>query len=89
MTKAGEPIQNLGKPREVVDPQIDTSMAFLAWEAGTSAGLDMFKWEHTAFYPRAFKARVMAWYKLHNAVELHSNVAAQRAANKKSRRRRQ
>jgi hypothetical protein len=63
-------------------------MSFAAWEAGVAAGLDMYKWENTTFYSRAFKARAIAWYQLHNLVRLLSEVAAQRQAQKKAKRKR-
>ena len=83
----GIPIQELPTPKEAVDAKIRSNPSFSEWEAGTAAGLDMWKWENTQFYPRAFKAKVMAWYQARNRVKLEAEVAAQRAAKKKSRRR--
>jgi len=62
-------------------------MSFSEWEAGTAAGLDMHKWEYTEYYPRTFKAKVLAWYQAHNRIKLEAEVAAQRASKKKNRRR--
>jgi hypothetical protein len=62
-------------------------MSFSEWEAGTAAGLDMWKWENTEFYPRAFKARVIAWYQAHKRVKLEAEVAAARESKKKGKRR--
>jgi hypothetical protein len=63
-------------------------MSFVEWEAATAAGLDMHKWENTAIYPRAFKERVIAWFQLHNAVKLHTDIKAMKDAQKRSRRKR-
>lgn len=88
MTKDGVLIQDVPTPREAVDPGIASAISFTEWEAATAAGLDMYEWEHTAVYPRTFKERVIAWYQLHGMVKLHSEVKAQRVAQKKSRRKR-
>ena len=87
MTKRGEPIQELPAPREVTDPGIASSLSFASWEACVGARLNLWKWEQ-GLYPRSFVARVIAWYRLHNLVELHSEVEAARAAKKKARKRR-
>lgn len=84
----GELIQNLPTPKEIVDPGIESGMSFAEWEAATAAGLDMYKWEYTALYPRVFKERVIAWYRLHNMVRMRAEVKTQRVAQKKSRRKR-
>lgn len=80
----GDLIQNLPTPREATNPGIESSIAFTEWEAGTAAGLDMHEWESTYTYSRAFKARTIAWYRLHNLVKLHSEVEAHRAAEKRA-----
>lgn len=48
---------------------------FEEWEAGTAAGLDMWKWENNE-YPHEFKARVVAWHRLHNSLEAHKTDAS-------------
>ena len=53
-------------------------MGFMEWEAATQAGLNLWKWDNGS-YSRKFMAKVIAWYSLHNLVEVHS----QDAANKK------
>lgn len=85
VTKKGEPIHELPTPREVVDPGISSSLSFASWEACVAAGLSLWKWEQ-GLYPRSFVARVLAWYKLHNLVKLHSEVEAAKAAKKKAKR---
>lgn len=63
-------------------------MSFAEWEAATAAGLDMYRWEYTGVYPRAFKEKTIAWYRLHGMVKMHADVKAQRVAQKRSRRKR-
>lgn len=63
--------------RRAVNPQITYSQDFEAWQAGTAAGLDMWKWE-SGLYPTDFMARCIAWYRLHNLVQAHSQDAAQK-----------
>lgn len=48
---------------------------FEEWEAGTAAGLNMWLWENNE-YPSEFKARVVAWYRLHNSIEAHKTDAS-------------
>lgn len=65
---------------------ITFNMSFLQWEAATAAGLDMWKWE-SGVYPVRFKERVIAWYNLHNQVELGQGDAVARAAEKAAKKR--
>jgi len=85
VTLNGELIQDIPKPKEAIDAGIRSSMSFVEWEAGTAAGLDMYEWENGKMYSRAFKARTVAWYQLHNMSKLRSEVAAQRKAKKAKR----
>lgn len=48
---------------------------FEEWEAATSAGLNMWQWENNE-YPSEFKARVIAWHRLHNSIEAHKTDAS-------------
>ena len=57
-------------------------MAFNEYEAATAAGLDLWKWE-SSDYPRWFKAKVVAWYNLHNLVDAHTQDAATRELRRK------
>lgn len=59
---------------ESVDPHIDYNLSFAEWEAATAANLDLWKWESGGF-SNYFKAKVVAWYGLHNLVELHKQDA--------------
>lgn len=74
MKRKGSPIEQAGI-KNAVDPGITFSAHFQEWQAGTAAGLSMWQWE-TGEYPTWFKAKVMAWYELHNLVELHKRDAA-------------
>ena len=59
-------------------------MSFAEWEAAVAAGAtlaDLERWDAGAF-PREFKARVLAWHKLHGLIEAHVQDAARRAAKK-------
>lgn len=82
VTRHGEPIEDV-RVRDSVDPGIQYGMSFAEWEAGVEAGVDMYKWE-TGGYPKWFKAKVLAWYRLHNLVKLHTEDAVQAAARHKS-----
>jgi len=53
---------------------IKSSIEFTEWEAAHEAGCDLWRW-HCNEYPTTFKARVMAWYELHNLVQLHQHDA--------------
>lgn len=53
---------------------IKSSIEFTEWEAAHAANCDLWRW-HCNEYPTAFKARVMAWYELHNLVQLHQHDA--------------
>lgn len=63
--------------RKAVNSQISYSIGFECWQAGTAAGLDMWKWE-SGQYPSDFMARCIAWYRQHKRVEAHSQDAANR-----------
>ena len=71
--------------RNAINPGIRFASSFQEWEAGTAAGLDMWKWESGA-YPVRFKERVVAWYNLHSLINTHSQDAAATAAKKKAKR---
>ena len=43
---------------------------FEEWEAATSAGLDMWRWENNQ-YPSSFRSKVIAWHRLHGSLEAH------------------
>jgi hypothetical protein len=58
-----------------VNPQISYSQGFAEWEACLGAGLDLWQWE-TGVYPIQFKARVVAFWRLHNLVRNHTEDAA-------------
>ena len=58
---------------------------FEEWEAGTAAGLDMWKWE-AGEYPASFKARAIAWHAKHCLVEMHKNDAQQNKIEQQARR---
>lgn len=62
---------------------IETGMLFTEWEAAHQAGLDLYQWEQ-GLYPVEFKARVIAWYHLHQLVSMHQEAAASEAAARKS-----
>jgi len=49
----------------------------LEWEAATSANLNLYDWER-GLYSNKFKARVIAFYKYHNLVKIHSEDAVNR-----------
>lgn len=60
-------------------------MRYVEWDAVFAAGgtlKDMERWEEGGFSV-AFKARVVAWYKVHSLVEAHKGAAQNKAAKKK------
>jgi hypothetical protein len=65
-----------------VDPHINYSVSFAEWEAASAAGLDLWKWEQNK-YPKSFRAKVLAWYKLHNLVALHQQDSVAPKSNPK------
>lgn len=69
-----------------VNPGISYGMEFAGYEAAVAAGLDLWKWESRQ-YSRDFMVKIVAWFNLHNLVSLHSEAAAQEAAEKKSKQR--
>lgn len=77
MTVDGEPIRTRGlkNPRNFGRLNWDASLNFLEWEAATAAGLDLWRWEQGE-YPKRFRARVMAWYNLHNLLDTHRRDAS-------------
>lgn len=81
MTRAGVDIREYPL-KDAVDPGIAYAQGFAEWEAATGAGLDLWKWETNA-YPVEFKARVLAWYNLHNLVRSNVEDAVNRKARKK------
>ena len=84
MTRSGVDIRE-HPLKDAVDPGIAYATSFAEWEAGTAAGLDMWRWEANG-YPMEFKARVLAWFGLHGLVKAHSEDAVNRKAARKSKR---
>lgn len=71
-----------------MDTGISYSMGYSEWEAAIAAGAtldELVKWDK-GLYPGNFKAKVVAWYNLHNTIELHANdaVARKQAMDAKS-----
>jgi len=58
-------------------------MSFAEWDACLGCKLDLWKWDNNE-YPIKFKTRVMAFWKLHNLVELHTQDEVNRQVKKKS-----
>lgn len=82
MTRRGEPIENV-RLTGGVDPQIGYSASFAEWEAAHAANLNLYDW-FSDKYPRWFKARVLAWYKLHTLIEMHKQDALAKDIDRKS-----
>jgi hypothetical protein len=81
VTRNGEPINRVGV-KDSIDPNISYSRSFGEWEAAVAAGLDLWEWENNE-YPRWFKARVIAWHRLHGLIELHTQDAVARKSRRK------
>ena len=86
VTRGGIPIEqvSLRNASEFANAGISYSLEFEAWEAATTAGLDMWRWEKDR-YPRPFKMRVLAWHRLHNLVALHQQDAGVSKSKQKRR----
>lgn len=70
------PIQNFPL-RNAVNSGITFSMEFQSWEAAAAAGLNLWEWEQGNYTSR-FQAKVIAWFRLHNLVQAHTQDAAQK-----------
>lgn len=68
--------------RYTIDPGIEYAPSFAEWEAAVAAGLDLWQWE-TGQYPVWFRARVLAWHRLHGLVRLHTQDAVERKARRR------
>jgi hypothetical protein len=68
---------------DAVRPNISYSLRYLEFDACIGAGLDLYKWYCTNFYPIYFKAVVMAFWRLHKLVLVHTDDAAYRKAKSK------
>jgi len=79
----GTPIEE-APVRHRLPSGITYSGAFEEYEACVAAGLDLQRWEEGSYAPR-FKARVIAWHRLHGLVEGHIEDAAATQAEKQRR----
>lgn len=80
----GEPIERVALPHSV-NTGIAYSSEFEQWEAATSAGLDMSLWEkspESGGFSIPFKAKVIAWFRLHKLVRDHAESAAAQKAER-------
>ena len=68
-----QPISTVRLP-DGISPGITYSNSFAEWEAANAAGVSIWDWENGGF-PNWFKAKVLAWYKLHSLVEAHTQAA--------------
>lgn len=84
MERHGNPIQNYPL-RDKVHHGITFSLAFEEYEACVAAGLDLGKWE-SGEYEQPFKAKVVAWYRLHHLVRSHTSEATDRHLARKAKR---
>ncbi len=65
----------LKNPRAFTNPGITSAASYQDWEAAHGAGLDLHRWD-TGGYAPVFMGKVLAWWRLHKLVELHSADAA-------------
>jgi hypothetical protein len=79
----GEPILDVPL-RHSLNAGITFSRSFEDWEAGTSAGLNMWEWD-SGKYPPHFVDKVVAWHRLHGVVEAHVQDAMNKETERKSR----
>lgn len=86
--RKGYPIELLNL-KEAVNTQIEYSLGFLEWEAAIAAGAtltELYDWWRGERFPPRFKTHVIAWYKLHELVQLHAEAAARETSERKARR---
>ena len=67
-----------------VDPGISYSPAFAQWEAAHAALLDLWEWDYGEKYSMHFRAKVIAWHRLHTLIEVHTEQAVQRASKRRA-----
>ena len=82
MTRNGTPIERHAL-RESVNTGISYSPRYEQTTACIAAGLDLWQWETGSYTPR-FQALVVAWYRKHAQIALHTNDAVQRHAERKA-----
>jgi hypothetical protein len=72
--------------RGAVDPDIQQSQSFAEWEAAVASGATLNELEklENGGYSKTFRAKMLAWHKLHKAVEMHSEAEAVKAAERAS-----
>jgi hypothetical protein len=66
--------------KESIKHGVTYTMGFAEWEAAVAAGAtlsDLERWDAGGF-PREFKARVLAWHKLHGLIEAHVAAAGRK-----------
>lgn len=80
----GSEIENV-HVRGSVSPNITYSIQFAEWEACNGAGLNLWEWESN-IYPLPFKVKVMAWWKNHNLVNLHTQDEVNKKSKNKNKR---
>lgn len=82
--RMGVPILEYPLSKPPPNSGITTTLLFAEFEACIAAGLDIDRWM-SGGYDKMLKAYVVAWYRLHSAVESHGNDAAMADANRKGR----
>jgi len=82
VTRFGEPITDVAI--KTITHGIKYEYPFFEYEAAAAAHLDLWRWEENE-YPNWFKAKVMAWYKLHGMIEAHIADAGRKYAEAKAR----
>lgn len=70
--------------KDAINSGITYSNSFLELEAVAEAGLDFYKWTNDEYSVR-FKARVIAWYNMHNLIKVHSQDAEAKEMEKERR----
>jgi hypothetical protein len=68
--------------RGAISTGITYSQEFEGFEACVAAGLNIERWA-TGDYPIPFMAKIVAWYRLHNLIEIHKADAVNRKQRKK------
>lgn len=62
--------------RNAVNPHISYSPEYSVFDAAIAAGATLDELSKLEKYPKTFRAKLVAWFNYHNAIEMHSQDAA-------------
>jgi len=83
VSRFGIPIEQVHIRDSVNTNIVYESVTFQLWEAAISAGATLDELTKLDTYPKAFQAKLIAWFEKHNLVKTHRQAAAAEAAKKR------